>query len=76
MSRSFDDFQPWLDRVVHFPEEVVDEAQKQIPPEWLAEDSAELDAMLTKLMARRKRVPDLIEDCRRGRANPFPGWKL
>ena len=74
--RSFDDFQPWLDRVVHFPEEVVDEAQKQIPPDWLAEDSNELDAILTKLMSRRKRVPDLIRESRRGRVDPFPKWKL
>jgi hypothetical protein len=73
--RSWDDFQPWLDRVVHFPEEVVDDAQKQIPPAWLAEDGAELEAMLAKLMARRKRVPDLIRDSRRGRVNPFPEWK-
>ncbi len=72
---SWDDFQPWLDRVVHFPEEVVDEAQKQIPPEWLAEDADELDAMLGKLMSRRKRVPDLIRESRRGRVNPFPEWK-
>ena len=74
--RSFDDFQPWLDRLIHFPEEVVDEAIKQIPPEWLAEDSAELEAMLEKLMVRRKRVPDLIRESRRGRVNPFPDWKL
>lgn len=73
--RSWDDFEPWLDRVAHFPEEVVDAAQKQIPPEWLAEDGAELEAMLVKLMSRRKRVPDLIGESRRGRANPFPGWK-
>ena len=73
--RSWDDFQPWLDRVVHFPEEVVDEAQKQIPPHWLAEDAAELEAMLAKLMSRRKRVPDLIRESRRGRVNPFPEWK-
>ena len=72
---SWDDFQPWLDRVVHFPEEVVDEAQKQIPPEWLAEDASELEAMLGKLMSRRKRVPDLIRESRRGRVNPFPEWK-
>jgi hypothetical protein len=72
---SWDDFQPWLDRVVHFPEEVVDEAQKQIPPEWLAEDAGELEAMLGKLMSRRKRVPDLIRESRRGRVNPFPEWK-
>jgi hypothetical protein len=73
--RSFDDFQPWLDRVVHFPEEVVDEAQKQIPPDWLAEDATALEAMLAKLMSRRKRVPDLIRESRRGRVNPFPQWK-
>ena len=73
--RSWDDFEPWLDRVVHFPEEVVDEAQKQIPPDWLAEDAAELEAMLAKLMSRRKRVPDLIRESRRGRVNPFPDWK-
>jgi hypothetical protein len=73
--RSWDDFEPWLDRVVHFPEEVVDEAQKQIPPDWLAEDAAALEAMLAKLMSRRKRVPDLIRESRRGRVNPFPDWK-
>jgi hypothetical protein len=73
--RSLDDFEPWLDRIVNFPEEVVDDAQKQIPPDWLAEDATDLEAMLAKLMSRRKRVPDLIRESRRGRVNPFPGWK-
>jgi hypothetical protein len=73
--RSLDEFQPWLDRVIHFPEEVVDNAQKQIPPEWLAEDGPALEALLMKLMQRRKRVPDLIADSRRGRTNPFPAWR-
>jgi hypothetical protein len=73
---SWDDFEPWLDRIVHFPEEVVDEALKQIPPDWLGEDASELEAMLEKLMARRKRVPDLIRDSRRGRVNPFPDWRV
>lgn len=72
---SLEDFQPWLDRVIHFPEEVVDNAQKQLPPEWLAEDGPALEALLMKLMQRRKRVPDLVADSRRGRTNPFPGWK-
>jgi len=74
-AKSFDDFQPWLDRVMHLPEEVVDRAIKQIPPEWLEDDEPALDALLGRLMARRKRVPDLIEDSRRGRINPFPEWK-
>jgi hypothetical protein len=73
--RSLEEFQPWLDRVVHFPEEVVDNAQKQLPPEWLAEDGPALETLLLKLMQRRKRVPDLIADSRRGRTNPFPGWR-
>jgi hypothetical protein len=72
---SFDDFQPWLDRVMNFPEEVVDQALKQIPPEWLEGDEDALNALLLKLMARCKRVPDLIRDSRRGRINPFPAWK-
>jgi hypothetical protein len=59
-----EDFQPWLDRVVHFPEEVVHEAQKQIPPEWLTGDADVLRAILAKLMSRRRRVPDLICDSR------------
>ncbi len=73
--RSAQDFQPWLDRIVHFPEELVDQAQKQLPPEWLDGDETALEALLEKLMARRKRVPDLIQDSRRGRINPFPLWK-
>ncbi|MBZ5610410.1 MAG: hypothetical protein LAP38_19275 [Acidobacteriia bacterium] len=73
--RSREDFQPWLDRIVHFPEELVDQAHKQIPPEWLEGDEGTLEALLEKLMSRRKRVPDLIQDSRRGRINPFPQWK-
>ena len=72
--RSWDDFQPWLDRVVYFPEEVVDDALKQLPPEWVEGDEEALDKLLTKLMARRKRVPDLIRESTRGRINPFPNW--
>jgi hypothetical protein len=33
--RGLADFEPWLDRIRHFPEEVVDQAVKQIPPSWL-----------------------------------------
>jgi hypothetical protein len=73
--RGWDDFQPWLDRVVYFPDEIVDAAQKQIPPEWLGEDSADLQSILEKLMSRCRRVPDLIRDSRGGRVNPFPDWK-
>lgn len=70
-----DDFQPWLDRVINFPDEVVDDALKQIPPQWLDGDEAELEALLHRLMQRCRRTPDLIRECSGTRINPFPNWK-
>jgi len=72
--RSMDDFQPWLDQVVHFPEEVVDRAFRQVPPEWLEGEEGEFEELLEKLLRRRARVPDLISDARKARVNPFPNW--
>jgi hypothetical protein len=73
--RGFDDFQPWLDRIVHFPEEAVDQAVKQIPPAWLEGDEQALEALLHRLLLRCKRVPDLLEASRLGRNDPFPNWR-
>jgi hypothetical protein len=72
--RGLDDFQPWLDRIVHFPEAVVDQALKQIPPAWVAGDEAALSQLCEKLLARRNRVIDLLEACRHGRTPLFPEW--
>jgi hypothetical protein len=72
--RSIDDFEPWLERVTHFPEEILDEAVRQVPPEWVAGATGDLERMLEKLLRRRRRVPDLIRDCKSGRINPFPNW--
>ena len=73
--RSLDDFQPWLDQIVHFPEEVIDQAYKQTPREWLEGDDGAFERLLETLLRRRKRTPDLLTDCRRGKSNPFPNWK-
>jgi|SRR5579872_4104362 len=73
--RGLDDFQPWLDRIVHFPEEVVDQAVKQIPPAWLDGDEQPFTEVLDRLMTRCKRVPDLIEASRRAKGDPFPKWQ-
>ena len=71
---SFSDFQPWLDRVIHFPEEIVDKAYREIPPQWLNGDAGLLEGLLEKLLRRCKRVPDLLHDCTKARTNPFPNW--
>lgn len=72
--RSLADFQPWLDRIVYFPEEVIDDAYKQIPQAWLNGDKDSLEVLLEKLFSRRHRVPDLIEASRHARTNVFPNW--
>jgi hypothetical protein len=71
---SLDDFQPWLDRIVHFPETVVVQAFRQIPSAWFGDDSGELQAFLEILMRRRRRVGDLIVSCTHSISNPFPRW--
>jgi len=69
------DFEPWLERIRHFPEEIVDQALKEIPPAWLEDDRSELERLLERLLARRKRALDLIESCRKARTDPFPAWR-
>jgi hypothetical protein len=73
--RGLADFEPWLSRIVHFPEEVIDQAVKAIPPIWLDGDEETFDVLLARLLKRRARVPDLIEASRRGLVNPFPSWR-
>ena len=33
-----------------------------------------LETLLERLLARRKRVPDLLREISRGRIDPFPNW--
>lgn len=72
---SLDDFQPWLDLVLHFPAEVVDEAYRQVPLQWMDGEEDALEQLLEKLLDRAPRVPDLIQDCRRAKPSLFPNWK-
>lgn len=73
--RSLDTFQPWLDRILHFPEEVIDDAFKQIPTAWLEQDVDSLEALLEKLLDRRRKLPELLETARDRRPDVFPAWK-
>ncbi len=70
-----DAFEPWLERIRHFPEEVVDRAIHTMPRSWIEGDEEALEQLLGKLLRRRARVADLISDCRKARNNPFPAWK-
>jgi hypothetical protein len=76
--QGWNDFEPWLERIRHFPEEIIDRAVRSLPPQWLGEnaaDEAELNSLLERLMRRSSRVGDLLEAVRDSQANPFPTWK-
>ena len=61
--RSWADFQPWLDRILNFPEEIVDDTLRGLPTEWLNGDADSLYTLLERLMNRRRKVPDLLRNC-------------
>lgn len=70
------DFEPWLTRIENFPEEILDRALRETPEIWLPDgDRDQLERLFEVLLRRRKRVPELIEACLQGRANPFPNWR-
>jgi hypothetical protein len=72
---SLDDFQPWLDRVVHLPADVLDLAWKRVPPGWIEGEEEAFERVLEQLWVRRSRVPELIASMRQARGNPFPNWR-
>jgi hypothetical protein len=72
--RSLDDFQPWLGQVTNFPEEVIDQAWKRVPSDWIAGDEDGLERLLERLYERRARAPELVAACRKARGNPFRNW--
>jgi hypothetical protein len=73
--RGLADFEPWLSRIVNFPDEIIDQAVRAIPPAWLEGEEQALEVLLARLLRRRARLPDLIEDSRRALINPFPNWR-
>lgn len=73
--RTLDDFQPWLDRILHFPDHVVDAAVRSMPAEWMERDHEASEALLEKLLRRRARIGSLIEGLRSARTTMFPNWK-
>jgi hypothetical protein len=68
---SLDSFQPWLDRIQHFPGEVLDRALRRIPPNWIENEEDELEQLLESLLRRRRRIAELLEQSQ----SICPNWK-
>jgi hypothetical protein len=72
--RSLKDFEPWIDRILNFPPEVFDKALRQIPPEWMENDGNEIERLFESLLRRARRIPELLNECRKAPGSPFPHW--
>ena len=74
--RGIQSFEPWLERLEKkITVAVLDEAAKEIPPEWYNLEQQALFGLLEQLDRRRKRVPDLILEAKKSYRQPFPDWK-
>lgn len=68
-------FEPWLGRVEHFPDDVLDIALRGIPPDWIKGEEEELEKLMELLMKRRGKVRKLLEDVRDSKVSPFSNWR-
>ena len=67
-------FEPWLSRLESIPESSVWAAANDIPPQWFASPPGEMETLVEKLLARRRRIRELIEAFRNTDRRPFPKW--
>jgi len=67
-------FEPWLTRLERMEPSLVWLAAEEIPPEWYGGDLGELEALVEKLLERRGRIRELIEEFGRSDREPFPQW--
>jgi hypothetical protein len=72
----WESFEPWLTRLETMAAETVWAAANEVPPEWYGGDLSEMEALVEKLLARRSRIRELVDDFRRSDRLPFPNWGM
>jgi hypothetical protein len=70
----WESFEPWLTRLESMAAETVWAAANEVPPEWYGGDVSEMEALVEKLLARRCRIRELIEEFGKSDRAPFPKW--
>jgi hypothetical protein len=74
--RSMESFEPWLDRLQSgLAEEDLDQAAKEVPPEWYGYDVDTLFRLLEQLYRRREHVRSWILEAKNSYRQPFVNWK-
>ena len=69
-------FEPFLSRLEHLDEEILEEAAASVPPEWYDGRTDDMRALLRTLADRRKRVARMIFEMRESPRQPFPSWRI
>jgi len=72
----WESFEPWLTRLETMPEDTVWAAANEVPPEWYGGDLSEMEALVEKLLMRRSRIRELVEEFGRSDRKPFPKWGM
>lgn len=72
--RGFDDFEPWLTRIVELPVAVLDDAYGQTPLDWYGSEVDQYEGLLERLYRRRSLAPDLLRKAKQAHRDPFPNW--
>ena len=67
-------FEPWLTRMETMDPAVAWRAAAEIPPEWYGGDLGDLEMLVERLLARRGRIRELVEEFGRSGREPFPKW--
>lgn len=71
----WESFEPWLTRLETTDADTIWAAAGEVPPEWYGGDLGEMEMLVEKLLARRARIRELIEDFGRSDRRPFPKWR-
>ena len=72
--KGWDSFEPWLSRVGRMDPQTAWNIARRVPPEWYGDRFDELEALIERLMTRRRRIRELIIDFRESPRKPFPQW--
>src|SRR5579871_5213063 len=73
--QSWSDFEPWLEALRRFPEELVEQAISALPAEWVAGEHDRLRRLMDRLLLRRAKVADCVERTIESKPEVFPNWK-
>ncbi len=70
----WESFEPWLSRIEGLEDRLIWKAAEEIPAEWCGGDLGALEMLVEKLLTRRKKVREMIEEFGRTDRRPFPKW--